>query len=66
MEFLGAALGISICLTSLTLSLIGFKLLTENDFMLKVTVTFTFDFLAPQSIGIIYGPWPTKTTLWCI
>jgi len=54
MEFLGAALGISICLTSLTLSLIGFKLLTEKDFMLKVTVTFTFDFLAPKSIGIIY------------
>jgi len=31
--------------------------------MLQVTVNLTFDLLTTNSIGIIYGPWLTKTPI---
>ena len=43
------------------LSLIGFKLLSRQGFLFKITVTLTFDLLIPKSIGIIYGSRSTKT-----
>ena len=31
--------------------------------MLQVTVTLTFDLLTPNSVGIIFGQWPSKTPI---
>ena len=46
-----------------SLNLIAFKLLRDEDFMLQNTVTLTFGLLILKSKGIIYGPWPTKTPI---
>jgi len=46
-----------------SLSLIGFKLLSERGFMSPITVTLTFDLLTPTSTGNICWSWPTKTLI---